>query len=332
VYEQFAASVVELRAYGGLPVFAQAGDLWQNLWHMEVHHSTAVEGNTLVLREVEVLLQQGRAVGAKELKDYLEVVGYAEASRWVFDQAGPGRSYPHDDLVTLTELRHLHTMAMTRVWDVTPHPFAEPAEAPGGFRTREIAAFPGGMKPSTFPVVPALIDAWISDVNDFGQSVRHATLAFVDLPPELARIHAGYERIHPFLDGNGRTGRLLLNLMLTRLGLAPVVILTSQRQRYLSALGKADTDDTGPLAELLAQASIASLHRLLPRIATTTDLVPLAALADERLSLPALRQAVSRGRLEAVMDGHGVWRSNRQSVDAYWASRQRRPNPPRHRR
>jgi len=325
VYEQFAASVAELRAYGGLPAFDQADSLWQNLWHMEVHHSTAVEGNTLVLREVEALLNQGRAVGAKDLKDYMEVLGYAEASRWVFDQAGPHPTYSHDNLVTLTELRHLHTAAMTRVWDVAPHPLADAAEAPGGFRQHEIAAFPGGMKPPTFPLVPALIDAWISDADQFGQSVRHGTTILADVPPGLARLHAGYERIHPFLDGNGRTGRLVLNLMLTRLGLPPVVILASQRRRYLNALIKADADDTGALAEMLAQASISSLHRLLPQLAAATDLVPLAALADQRLSLPALRQAVSRGRLEAVMDGQGTWRSSRQAVDAYWTSRQRRP-------
>ena len=53
----------------------------------DAHNSTALEGNTLVLREVEELLDRGRAVGSKDLKDYLEVLGYGRAARWVYSQA-----------------------------------------------------------------------------------------------------------------------------------------------------------------------------------------------------------------------------------------------------
>ena len=88
VFDQFAAAMVDLAANGGLPSPEQARALWDNVWHLDVHHSTAIEGNTLVLREVEALLEQGRAVGAKELKDYMEVLGYAEAASWVYGQAG----------------------------------------------------------------------------------------------------------------------------------------------------------------------------------------------------------------------------------------------------
>ncbi|MDR0848237.1 MAG: Fic family protein, partial [Propionibacteriaceae bacterium] len=262
MFEQFAAAITELRSLGGLPSFEQAEDVWQDLWHSEVHHSTAVEGNTLVLREVEALLEQGRVVGAKDLKDYMEVLGYAEASRWVFDQAGLNRSYLHDELVTITELRHLHQMTMGHVWQVAPHPAAEETETPGSYRQHEIRAFPGGMKPPTFPLIPALIDAWVAQVNDFGRAINSGGIAQVDAPLAMARIHVEFERIHPFLDGNGRTGRLVLNLILTRLGWPPIVILKTQRQRYLNALIKADNDNAEPLAELLAQAAIASLHRL----------------------------------------------------------------------
>lgn len=324
VFEQFAAAVAELESLGGLPAFDDTADLWHDLWHMEVHHSTAVEGNTLVLREVEQLLDEGRAVGAKELKDYMEVLGYAEASRWVFEQSGNVRTRQGDRLVTLTELRQLHHVAMTRVWEVAPHPAAEPSEAPGSFRRHEIAAFPRGMKPPTFPVVPAMVDTWLDDVNTFGEDVTTGRLALVDAPGRLAQIHVELERIHPFLDGNGRTGRLVLNLVICRLGWAPVVILKSQRQRYLNALMRADSGDRSALAEIIARTSVASLHRLLPRLSDTTDLVPLRTLADERISLDALRRAVARSRLDATMDAHGTWRSTRAAVEEYLTTRHRR--------
>jgi len=72
---------------GGLPNPREAADIWRGIWFEEAHHSTAIEGNTLVLREVEALLAQGRAVGDKQLREYMEVKGYADAAEWVYNQA-----------------------------------------------------------------------------------------------------------------------------------------------------------------------------------------------------------------------------------------------------
>ncbi|MDR1293435.1 MAG: hypothetical protein LBK59_00515, partial [Bifidobacteriaceae bacterium] len=98
----------ELAAHGGLPPLDQARPLWDDLWRMDVHHSTAIEGNTLVPREVEALLTQGWAVGARELKDYMEVLGYSQAATWVYQQAGADGHWEHDQTVTLTEIRDIH--------------------------------------------------------------------------------------------------------------------------------------------------------------------------------------------------------------------------------
>lgn len=65
----------------------ESAAIWSDIWHQEAHHSTAPEGNTLILREVEQLLEQGRAVGAKPLRECSEVKGYADAARWVYGQA-----------------------------------------------------------------------------------------------------------------------------------------------------------------------------------------------------------------------------------------------------
>jgi Uncharacterized conserved protein len=71
--------------------------------------------------------------------------------------------------------------------------------------------------------------------------------------------HAAFERIHPFIDGNGRVGRLLTNLLLVRLGYPPAIIQKRQRERYLKALAQADRSDAGPLGELIARAVIDNL-------------------------------------------------------------------------
>src|SRR3954469_19017373 len=104
IHERLASEVDELRArLGGLPLPAEAEDIWTQIWYQEAHSSTAIEGNTLVLREVEVLLREGRAVGQKQLKDYLEVQRYAEAARWVYSQAIAPGEWTNGSLLTLTE-------------------------------------------------------------------------------------------------------------------------------------------------------------------------------------------------------------------------------------
>jgi Fic family protein len=324
VFQRFATAIDELGRYGGLPTPIEAKQLWDDVWHLEAHHSTALEGNTLVLREVEQLLVEGRAVGSKELKDYMEVLGYSEAARWVYEQGVAPSELEPSGLITVTEIRHVHELAMTKVWEVAPHPSAYPDEAPGSFRQHDIHPFPGGMTPPTHPVVSAGVASWVDDVNRFGAALAAGTLGLADVPEALARIHVDFERLHPFIDGNGRAGRLLLNLILTRLGWPPIVIFKEQRGRYLKALDRADHDDLGPLAELIVRAVVDNLHRLIPNIAGPAKYVPLEALADEEFSLAALKQAAGRGRLEAIIGNDGRYRSSRAALETYKASRYKR--------
>lgn len=75
VIADFDRALNDLWAVGGLPSPWEAEGIWDNIWLEETHHSTAMEGNTLVLRQVKVLLDEGRAVGNKELREYLEIEG-----------------------------------------------------------------------------------------------------------------------------------------------------------------------------------------------------------------------------------------------------------------
>ena len=197
VYARLDSQLAELRSrFGGLPSPEESAYVWADIWHLEAHHSTALEGNTLILREVETLLDQGKAVGAKPLREYMEVKGYGDAASWVYREAMGAGDRTADTLITVQEIRHIHHLAMTLVWQVSPYPDASEAESPGNFRRHDI---------------------------------------------------------HPFIDGNGRAGRLALNLVLVRLGYPPVVILKEQRAAYLRAMQQADKGDTGPLGEILAR-------------------------------------------------------------------------------
>lgn len=318
IYRQLDDAIEELRSrLGGLPTPVEAEDIWGDIWYQEAHNSTAIEGNTLVLREVEALLREGRAVGDKQLAEYLEVRGYADAAQWVYQQGMAAGDWTSGDLISLTEVRHVHTLAMTKVWEVAPHPDAGPSEGPGAFRRHNIAPFPGGMRPPEWPEVGAQMTDWVKRAAQ----LRTAATPF---PQALAALHANFERIHPFLDGNGRAGRLLANLLLIRRGYPPAIIRKADRSRYLRHLQRADAGDPGPLGEFLARAIIDTLTRfIVPAVAGPSRLVPIAALATPDVSARALRAAAERGRLRAQRDLRGQWRSTRRWVDAYRASRYR---------
>jgi Fic family protein len=320
VYARLEEAVTDLnRRFGGLPSPVEADNIWSEIWHQEAHHSTAIEGNTLVLSEVRKLLDEGRAVGDKELREYMEVIGYADAAQWVYGQGVEPGDWTTGHLLSLQEVRAVHYRVMTPAWNVAPH--AYPSESPGNWREHEIEPFPEGMRPPTFTEIDALMRDWVDSVEQLRSSQEEP------FAERLARAHNAFERIHPFLDGNGRTGRLLLNLILVRLGYPPAIIFKNERAKYLAAMRRADNGDCGPLGEHIARAVTSNLYRfVLAAVGGPARLVPLASLANERTgpSAAALRVAAHRGRLRAQKQPDGTWMSSREWVADYQAHRYRR--------
>jgi hypothetical protein len=117
----------------------------------------------------------------------------------------------------------------------------------------------------------------------------------------------------------------VLNLILVCLGYPPAIVYKRQRSQYLAALRRADAGEHGALGEILARAILDNLYRfVVPAVAGPARLVPLAVLADDEIGAPALRTAAGRGRLQAVRNADGEWRSSRNWVDEYLAGRYRR--------
>lgn len=117
VYERLEEAIEDLQTrLSGLPNPAEAEAIWAELWHQEAHHSTALEGNTLVLNEVRKLLDEGRGAGSKELKEYMEVVGYGNAAKWVYGQALEPGDWTNGDLLSIQDVNTVHYEAMDPVW------------------------------------------------------------------------------------------------------------------------------------------------------------------------------------------------------------------------
>jgi len=338
VFDRLNRSVSELYAtVGRLPEPIEGEGIWEGIWYEETHNSTALEGNTLILREVKTLLEEGRAVGDKELREYLEVQGYAEAAQWVYGRAFEVPVHDAFDevmgpLISLRELREIHRRTVEPVWRHFPPADHDAGEGPGSYRRHDIEPFPSGMQPPPWPDVAPQMTDWEREANemigyytewlDQDSPIDRADPATHPIA-KLAHLHAHFERIHPFRDGNGRAGRLALNLMLVRMFYPPAIVYKRDRPKYLRGLERADRGDPCPLGELLARTLIHGIDRfLLPSLAGPQRLVPMSALADRDLSPIALRRAAERGRLRAQRR-NDQWYSTRKWVDEYKASRRR---------
>jgi fido (protein-threonine AMPylation protein) len=287
---------------GGLPRAVEADQVLRQIWIDDVHNSTAIEGNTMTRAQVEDLVERSRASGS--LAESLDVAGYARAADWVYQNAREHRGVPR------SVLSEIHKAAVSLAWEVDP---PTTRDRPGAWRTTGVRVRAVQVALPSF--IPALLDDWSESTKDLG--ARHPVV-------HAAHHHAWLERIHPFVDGNGRTGRLVLNFMLLQHGYPPAVIEAAHRRRYLNALHAADEGNPNPLAEVLARAVHDTLNRfLIPNLAGDAKLVPLAALSQASYSPTYLRSLVLDGRLRAVRDGR-LWLSSRAWLAEYVASRDRR--------
>ena len=171
------------------------------------YNSNAIEGNTLTLRETDLVLK-GLTVDRKPLKDHLEAVGHKEAFDYVCELVR--------DNAPLSEhvIRQIHYLVL-----------ADKREDRGVYRRIPVRIIGAQHE----PVQPYLIEPKMEQLlNDYSASKDH-------IITKLARFHIEFEGIHPFIDGNGRTGRLLVNLELMKAGYPPIDIKFTDRIAYYNA-------------------------------------------------------------------------------------------------
>lgn len=179
-----------------------------------VYESNSIEGNTLTLRETEMVLSKGVTVSGKPLKDHLEAVNLSAAWERVKEISKPGTDF------TEKELLELHRMVLTRVED----------NHAGIYRTSAVRISGSNHLPPNPVKVPDLMEVLFSSLSEITDPVERA-----------ARLHHGIASIHPFTDGNGRAARLAMNFILLSAGYPPISVPTGLRQEYYNALESADS-------------------------------------------------------------------------------------------
>lgn len=171
------------------------------------YNSNAIEGNTLTLRETALVLQQGLTIGGKHIRDHLEAIGHRDAFYYMLELAGAQNA--------LTELvvRGLHSLVLIN-----------DAKNKGTYRTVEVTIAGSSHTPSPHYLIHERMENLLADYENIKKD-KHIIEA-------AAEFHLRFEGIHPFIDGNGRTGRLILNLELIKAGFLPVNIKFTDRSKY----------------------------------------------------------------------------------------------------
>jgi len=173
--------------------------------------SNAIEGNTLSPVETMLVIEKGLTVGGKPLKDHLEALDHYDAIRYVRELGR--QAYP----LTEGDVRNLHKLVMQRS---APEIAGRYADLPRYVRTETGRhSFPS---PAEIPALMGDFVAWLRMAPDTPETAFTAHRRLVD--------------IHPFNDGNGRTARLLMNLILIRGGYPPVAVRPEDRLRYIRSL------------------------------------------------------------------------------------------------
>lgn len=181
--------------------------LYEDFMVEYTYNSNAIEGNTLTLRETEMVLR-GLTVDQKPLKDHLEVVGHKDAFYFVVDLVKEKAE------ITESVIKQIHSLVL-----------ADKPMDKGVYRKIPVRI----MGAHHEPVQPYLIEPKMYELlQDYKKDDRN-------IAEKLAEFHIRFEGIHPFIDGNGRTGRLLINLELMKAGYPPIDIKFTDRKRYYDA-------------------------------------------------------------------------------------------------
>lgn len=265
------------------------------------YNSNSIEGNTLTLQETKMVIEEGFTIKGKSLREHFEAVNHQEAIEFI--ESLVSDSY----ILNEKDIRNVHNLVLNKI----EKDFA------GRFRT-------SGVRISGANFVPpnALkIDEYITELTDWTNTSEENILI------KSAIFHHRFVWIHPFFDGNGRTVRLLFNLLLMKEGFPPAIILKNDRKKYYDALNSANNGDYSKLLLLILQASERSLDIYLSSLNNTYDNYrPISDIVEEE-KLPYGQEYVSllarKGKIDAFKEGRN-WLTTKEAILDYIENRERK--------
>ncbi|UUZ81325.1 Fic family protein [Paenibacillus sp. P26] len=209
------------------------------------YNSNAIEGNTLSLLETKLVLEEGLTIGGKKLREHFEVINHSEAISYVQDIVNRN--------MELTEyvIKSIHQLVLKNIDD----------ENAGRYRMINVMISGSQHTPPHFTVVPEQMEQLVQWYQEQQGKLHPVELA--------ARFHFQFVFIHPFTDGNGRTARLLMNLILMKHGYPPAIVKAANdaRLRYYETLEEASMNgNLIPFVELITECVEESLQRYISAV------------------------------------------------------------------
>lgn len=202
------------------------------------YNSNGIEGNTLTLRETQIVLE-GITVGGKTLREHLEAINHEKAIEYIEDLV------KEKNPVTEWNIKNIHQLVLKEIDDKNA----------GKYRSENVAIMGATHTPPDHLIVPELMEKLILNYQKWNK--YHPII-------KAAIIHGELVKIHPFIDGNGRTFRLVMNLSLMNSGYLPVIIKKENRLEYYNALDKAHTTgDYTDFVKLVTNLEIEMINKYL---------------------------------------------------------------------
>lgn len=259
------------------------------------YNSNAIEGNTVSLRETRLVIEQGLTISGKTLREHFEINNHQRAIEFVESIAKQRTA------ITEAETLEIHRLVLDNI----------EIEFGGRYRTGRVRILGANFVPPNHLKVRDLVAELLEQVSKRASKPDIIGLA--------AYFHHRFVWIHPFYDGNGRTARLLMNLLLMRNGFPPAIILVNDRKKYYRALDAANNGNLQPFELVVAQAVERSLdiyleaagYRPEDEYVLLSELAKKFDMSQEYLSLLA-----RSGKIDAYKQSRN-WLATEKAVKDY---------------
>ena len=267
------------------------------------YNSNSIEGNTSSLRETQMVLQEGITIKGKSLREHFETHNHDKAIDYLY------RIVNDDYVLRSIDILSLHSLVLRSIEE----------DFAGRIRNGGVRISGANFVPPNANKVSDLLDELIDFVNTNPLELNDIELAAI--------FHHKLVWIHPFFDGNGRTVRLAMNLLLMRCGFPPAIILKNDRKKYYEALNQANNGNYQKLILLMCQALERSLNIYLNAMPDNdNDFQKISDIVSEPSS-PYGQEYVSllarTGKIDAYKEGRN-WYTTKEAIDDYIENRQRK--------
>lgn len=300
--ERIKSKKKQLDSFRPIPSYALK-NIKESLTLEWTYNSNSIEGNTLTLQETKMVIEEGFTIKGKSLREHFEAVNHQEAIKYIESLISDRYKLTESDILNTHEL----------VLQKIEKDFA------GRLRTSGVRISGANFVPPNALKVPDLLNELINWV----------TKSDLDIIIKSTIFHHRFVWIHPFFDGNGRTVRLVFNLLLMQEGYPPAIILKNDRKKYYDALNAANNGNYSKLLLLVLQALERSLDIYVGSFDNTYDnYQPISNIVEE-IKAPYGQEYISllarRGKIDAFKEGRN-WLTTKEAVEDYIQNRKRKRN------